>query len=88
MPSSSVAFKDLDHLTQKEKVLKIVKEIETEIADTKSRKKKVWIEGKKEFETEFIINSRVIFTTLMTGGGARLAGLSKNVEYLIIDEAC
>lgn len=48
LPEKSVAFIELDHLSQKEWVLAIVKEIEKEIRDTGSRKKKCQIKGKKK----------------------------------------
>ncbi len=52
-------------------------EIKTEIADTESRKKKIKIEPKwkEKLEEYLILNSRVIFSTLMTGGGRKLNAL-------------
>lgn len=77
MPDDYEAFKDLDDYSQKKTVQVRILEIKTEITDTESRKKKIKIEPKwKEVLEEYLIsNSRVIFSTLMTGGGRKLCAL-------------
>lgn len=79
MPDDYEAFKDLDDYSQKNTVQVRILEIKTEITETESRKKKIKIEPKwkEALEEYLILNSRVIFSTLMTGGGRKLCALKE-----------